>query len=131
MPGSSTFSNNAIIRNRIILLHARRAMAPRKKPATAPKPKVIKDTIQKPNSPLSTALPPSREHHSAYHFPLLMSDRGACDKLQNWYEGVEKTRSMPWRKKWIDPKDFEGREEERGGVLGKRAYEVWVSEVSK
>jgi A/G-specific adenine glycosylase len=38
---------------------------------------------------------------------------------------------MPWRKKWIDPVEFEGREEELGSVLGKRAYEVWVSEVSK
>lgn len=38
---------------------------------------------------------------------------------------------MPWRKDWIDPADFEGREEELGKVLSKRAYEVWVSEVSK
>ncbi|EOA87683.1 uncharacterized protein SETTUDRAFT_108927 [Exserohilum turcica Et28A] len=36
---------------------------------------------------------------------------------------------MPWRKKWIDPADFEGKEEELGRVLSKRAYEVWVSEV--
>jgi len=38
---------------------------------------------------------------------------------------------MPWRKKWIDPADFEGKEEELGKILSKRAYEVWVSEVSK
>jgi len=38
---------------------------------------------------------------------------------------------MPWRKKWIDPADFEGKEEELGKTLSKRAYEVWVSEVSK
>lgn len=38
---------------------------------------------------------------------------------------------MPWRKTWIDPKAFEGRDEELGEVLGKRGYEVWVSEVSK
>jgi A/G-specific adenine glycosylase len=44
---------------------------------------------------------------------------------------VEETRSMPWRKKWIDPVEFEGREEALGTVLGKRAYEIWVSEVSK
>jgi A/G-specific adenine glycosylase len=131
MPSSSTFSNNAIIRNRIILPHARRAMAPRKKAATASKPKVINATIQKPSSPLSTALPPSRAHHAAYHYPVLMSDRGACDALLSWFDGMEDSRSMPWRKKWLDPRDFEGREEELGGVLGKRAYEVWVSEVSK
>lgn len=38
---------------------------------------------------------------------------------------------MPWRKAWINPADFEGREEELKSVLSKRAYEVWVSEVSK
>ncbi|KAJ5062784.1 DNA glycosylase [Bipolaris maydis] len=36
---------------------------------------------------------------------------------------------MPWRKAWINPADFEGREEELKSVLSKRAYEVWVSEV--
>lgn len=60
-----------------------------------------------------------------------MSNTEACDALLTWFEDVEETRSMPWRKKWIDPKDFEDREEELGRVLGKRAYEVWVSEVSK
>ncbi|CAN9391908.1 unnamed protein product [Alternaria alternata] len=35
---------------------------------------------------------------------------------------------MPWRKKWIDPDEYED-EEELGRVLSKRAYEVWVSEV--
>lgn len=38
---------------------------------------------------------------------------------------------MPWRKQWIDPSEYEGKGEELGRVLGKRAYEVWVSEVSK
>ena len=38
---------------------------------------------------------------------------------------------MPWRKRWIDPNDFEGKEEDLGNVLAKRAYEVWVSEVSE
>lgn len=37
---------------------------------------------------------------------------------------------MPWRKKWIDPEEYEDKEE-LGRVLSKRAYEVWVSEVSK
>lgn len=37
---------------------------------------------------------------------------------------------MPWRKEWIDPKAYED-EEELGRVLSKRAYEVWVSEVSE
>lgn len=38
---------------------------------------------------------------------------------------------MPWRKAWLDPKDFEGREDDFGEMLGRRAYEVWVSEVSE
>ena len=38
---------------------------------------------------------------------------------------------MPWRKDWIDPGSYNGKEEDLGRVLGKRAYEVWVSEVSK
>lgn len=48
----------------------------------------------------------------------------------SWFSGVAETRSMPWRKKWIDPDEYED-EEELGRVLSKRAYEVWVSEVSK
>lgn len=36
---------------------------------------------------------------------------------------------MPWRKDWIDPANFEDREEELGKLLGIRSYEVWVSEV--
>jgi A/G-specific adenine glycosylase len=60
-----------------------------------------------------------------------MTDKRTCDALLNWFEGVEETRSMPWRKKWIDPSAFAGKDEELASVLGKRAYEVWVSEVSK
>jgi hypothetical protein len=37
---------------------------------------------------------------------------------------------MPWRKQWIDPEEYEDKEE-LGRVLSKRAYEVWVSEVSE
>jgi hypothetical protein len=38
---------------------------------------------------------------------------------------------MPWRKKWIDPGVWEGTDEELDEVLARRAYEVWVSEVSE
>lgn len=38
---------------------------------------------------------------------------------------------MPWRKKWIDPGKFEGSEEELRKAVARRAYEVWVSEVSE
>ncbi|KAJ4364439.1 hypothetical protein N0V83_009033 [Neocucurbitaria cava] len=116
-------------------------MAPRKKPTAIRKAtksvvsrpakviKVTKPAITAPTSPQSTALPPSRAHHASYHYPLLSDDKASSDALLAWFEGVEETRSMPWRKRWIDPKDFEGREQELGSVLGKRAYEVWVSEV--
>jgi A/G-specific adenine glycosylase len=114
-------------------------MAPRKKavPAkttsksTRSAPKVTNPSIPTPESRLSAALPPSRAHHASYHYPLLLSDQAECDSLLNWFNGVEKTRNMPWRKTWIDPKDFEGKEKDLGKVLGKRAYEVWVSEVSE
>jgi A/G-specific adenine glycosylase len=60
-----------------------------------------------------------------------MNDRVTCNALLSWFSSVEETRSMPWRKVWLDPKDFEGREQEFGEMLGRRAYEVWVSEVSE
>lgn len=84
-----------------------------------------------PASKLDAAIPPSRLHEPSYHYPLLLSQHAACDALLEWFSGVEETRSMPWRKKWIDPTEYEDREEELGCILSKRAYEVWVSEVSK
>lgn len=113
-------------------------MAPRKTPAKASKAimpsqksKTITFTIATPEEPQSAALPPSRAHHAAYHYPLLLKDHAGCEALLDWFSTVEMTRNMPWRKPWIDPKEFEGSEEEFGKALGQRAYEVWVSEVSK
>lgn len=111
-------------------------MAPRKKVTSkttlkATKPLPSKRGFAAPTFSQPTALPPSRAHHASYHYPLLLDDKNSCDALLTWFEGVEETRNMPWRKKWIDPKEYVGREEELGGILGKRAYEVWVSEVSK
>lgn len=112
-------------------------MAPRKKPVMVGKPKASKaaktptHTIPTPEGATPIALPPSRVHHASYHYSLLLDDGKACDGLLSWFKGVEETRSMPWRKTWIDPKDYQGKAEELGTVLGKRAYEVWVSEVSK
>ncbi|KAF2127696.1 DNA glycosylase [Dothidotthia symphoricarpi CBS 119687] len=111
-------------------------MPPRKKlPASAPKtskskPKANpKSSISEPAQPLSTASLPLRAHESAYHYALLLNDSTACDALLSWFGRVEETRSMPWRKKWIDPKSYEGKEKELGSILARRAYEVWVSEV--
>lgn len=61
----------------------------------------------------------------------MLDDEAASKELLRWFEGIEEARNMPWRKKWLDPAAFVGREEEFGKVLEKRAYEVWVSEVSK
>jgi hypothetical protein len=44
---------------------------------------------------------------------------------------VSTARSMPWRKAWVDPAEYAGREARLRDVLMRRAYEVWVSEVSK
>lgn len=113
------------------------ALATRSKAPKAPKaPKAAsskpsKLSITAPTSSLPTALPPARAHQTSYHYPLLLSDKARCDALLSWFQGVEETRSMPWRKQWIDPSEYEGKGEELGRVLGKRAYEVWVSEVSK
>ena len=109
-------------------------MAPRKKTAIAAKSsktaKTSKTSITAPSASLVAALPPSRVHDTSYHYPLLLSGQSGCDALLSWFSGVAETRSMPWRKKWIDPDEYED-EEELGRVLSKRAYEVWVSEVSK
>lgn len=129
-----TIGINAIIRINNVSKALRRAMAPRKKSTASRVGKVTKIVTKgftAPESHLPTALPPLRAHHASYHYPFLLDDKAACDALLSWFEGVEETRSMPWRKKWIDPQEFAGRDEELGKVLGKRAYEVWVSEVSK
>ncbi|KAH7359833.1 DNA glycosylase [Pyrenochaeta sp. MPI-SDFR-AT-0127] len=117
-------------------------MAPRKKLPAAMKPMtstaskaaaIRKGSASKgfpaPTTTTTAAILPTRAHSQSYHYPLLLSHRTTCNALLQWFEGVEETRSMPWRKNWIDPKDFKGREEELGSELATRAYEVWVSEV--
>jgi A/G-specific adenine glycosylase len=68
---------------------------------------------------------------SAYHYPLLVEDGTTAEELLKWFEGIEEARNMPWRKKWLDPAEWEEGEEKFGGLLERRAYEVWVSEVSE
>lgn len=84
--------------------------------------------ITEATSPKPTAIPPTRLHAASYHWPLLLNDKTTCDGLFEWFEGIEADREMPWRKKWIDPTEYEGREE-LAQVLSRRAYEVWVSEI--
>ncbi|KAF2870821.1 DNA glycosylase [Massariosphaeria phaeospora] len=88
-----------------------------------PKPKPHSTALAEPLKRQPTALPPARTHAASYHWPLLLNDKEGCDALLVWFEGVEEKREMPWRKKWVDPEGVEGR------VLGRRAYEVWVSEI--
>ncbi|KAL7774057.1 hypothetical protein CFE70_004026 [Pyrenophora teres f. teres 0-1] len=109
-------------------------MPPRKKPsakALVPTKSVASkaSSIMAPAASLPVTLPPTRIHLTSYHYPQLLGDRSSCDALLGWFDGVAETRSMPWRKKWIDPADYENREDELGKILSKRAYEVWVSEV--
>lgn len=78
------------------------------------------------------ALPPSRVHSSSYHYPLVLDDWVNKDDLLEWFESVSKTRNMPWRKNFIglDP-DHTGPQEDLEERANQRAYEVWVSEISK
>lgn len=97
---------------------------------TAPKPpRKPPRAFPAPAAPVSTAvaLPPLRSHAPSYHYAQLLGDRDACAPLLKWFGGVQETRCMPWRKEWVDLRAAGGRREE----LMTRAYEVWVSEVSK
>ncbi|KAJ4353487.1 uncharacterized protein N0V89_005217 [Didymosphaeria variabile] len=97
-----------------------------------PKAKInaaLSPAFTKPTSPQLTAIPPTRAHSAAYHYPLILDDETASKDLLGWFEGIEEARNMPWRKKWLDPAECEGKEEDFGALLEKRAYEVWVSEV--
>lgn len=85
--------------------------------------------IPEPTAPRAPVIPPARVHTASYHWPLLLGDKTAGDALLRWFESIEDVRSMPWRKKWIDPVGYAGNEEELGSTLAKRAYEVWVSEI--
>lgn len=87
--------------------------------------------FEEPEQPLASALPPARVHPRSYHFPLLSDDKKQHVALLDWFKSVEDTRTMPWRKAWIDRTQFPGSDEEAAHAVNRRAYEVWVSEVSK
>jgi hypothetical protein len=102
--------------------------------------------------PAVAALLPKRHHIPYYHEPLLLhpkfyrasrchtpsSDPGEAlgQELLSWYANVADTRGMPWRQKWISPDEeqfvatTEGQAKLRE-LLERRAYEVWISEISK
>jgi A/G-specific adenine glycosylase len=119
-------------------------MPPRKLPKASPRPgqaakskrapsksKLNGALIPKPSEASPTATPPSRQHALSYHYPLLLNDSESCSALLKWFQGIEEARSMPWRKRWIDPARYESSGEELAEILARRGYEVWVSEISE
>ncbi|KAJ4988482.1 A/G-specific adenine glycosylase, partial [Stagonosporopsis vannaccii] len=86
-------------------------------------------SFEKPGEPIATALPPTRVHSTGYHFPLLSDDKSQQNALLGWFASVEDSRTMPWRKAWIDTSQQSDLTKEVKAALNKRAYEVWVSEV--
>lgn len=74
---------------------------------------------------------PSRQHGLDYHRPLLLRDKPGKHgrtALLEWYDQVSTDRSMPWRKPFVDPKDYLDPTELRE-VVTQRAYEVFISEI--
>lgn len=88
-------------------------------------------TFERPEQPFLAALPPTRVHSPSYHFPLLVENQSQQDALLDWFKSVEDSRTMPWRKAWIDRTQISTSEEDADQIMNKRAYEVWVSEISK
>lgn len=78
-----------------------------------------------------TCSPPSRQHSVLYHRPLLLDENVGSQgrkALLSWFDSISESRSMPWRKAWVDPKTISSPAGLRK-TLEKRAYEVWISEI--
>lgn len=74
---------------------------------------------------------PLRKHHVHYHRPQLLEGelgKRGRSSLLDWYDAVNTNRSMPWRKPFINSKDYTDAEELRR-ALTQRAYEVFISEI--
>lgn len=77
---------------------------------------------------------PSRSHRTTYHRPLLLgakeseTAKNGQEALLRWFDSVNATRNMPWRKPWIDPQSVPDAQQLRRD-LERRAYEVWISEI--
>jgi A/G-specific adenine glycosylase len=72
--------------------------------------------------------PPTRLHTINYHRALLLDDQDGRSALLSWFDSVSTSRSMPWRKPWIDPSTIPDPDALRS-ALERRAYEVWISEI--
>jgi len=100
-------------------------------PARSKAKPVTSIAFESPGQPLTAALPPARVHPLSYHYPLLIDDKAQHVALLDWFKSVEDTRTMPWRKAWIDKTQSPESDEETAQAVNCRAYEIWVSEVSK
>ncbi|KAM0454461.1 hypothetical protein ACHAPV_008331 [Trichoderma viride] len=110
----------------------------KRKTASASRSVKLNDTLRKrlfardsSEASQEPCLPPSRQHSIIYHRPLLLDkDVGSQGRkaLLSWFHSVSESRSMPWRKSWVDPKKLSDPIELRT-TLEKRAYEVWISEI--
>lgn len=112
---------------------------PLKKVKTAPKSAAATNLHSRLFSAANSALEgtaaicrfPLREHAVEYHSPLLLNgELGARGRsaLLSWYDGVNNNRSMPWRKPFINPADYQDKTQLRQ-ALTQRAYEVFISEI--
>ncbi|KAI9166422.1 Adenine DNA glycosylase [Paramyrothecium foliicola] len=75
--------------------------------------------------------PPKRQHGVAYHRPLMLDPSDGQKhraSLLKWFDSVSTSRSMPWRKTWVNPRDEPDAAKLRS-ALERRAYEVWISEI--
>ncbi|PWN39953.1 DNA glycosylase [Ceraceosorus guamensis] len=107
--------------------------------------------------PCSRATELARHHTTSYHTALLLSEAALCSTkeiaplsdgieddrmasaktlgaqtrqaLLDWYEGVSAARKMPWRRTFIDPTLYVGKESELRELLKRRSYEVLISEI--
>jgi A/G-specific adenine glycosylase len=80
----------------------------------------------------AACMPPARRHNGAYHTSLMLGlahGRPTRTRLLSWFDTVSASRAMPWRKPWLDPEKYVGKDSEFRQLLAKRAYEVWISEI--
>ncbi|KAK2592332.1 hypothetical protein QQS21_009951 [Conoideocrella luteorostrata] len=85
-------------------------------------------TIQESCSPSN-----GRQHSVLYHKPLFLCESRGLEHRQSllaWFDSVSTTRSMPWRKAWINPSpSLQPDPASLRKQLERRAYEVWISEI--
>ncbi|KAK5989652.1 Adenine DNA glycosylase [Cladobotryum mycophilum] len=95
---------------------------------------LFKSLFDRDNVPSTTShscAPPLRKHSVLYHRPLLLDGQHGSEgrkSLLTWFDSVSESRSMPWRKPWVNPEHVSDPTELRK-TLEQRAYQVWISEI--